>query len=66
MHAGASAQSVYGSGGVHYREISCTGSESTLTDCQHYLSVGSCYYDNKAGINCQFDYLRKFPRKRMT
>ena len=67
-HAGASVQSIYGSGGVpvHYSEVSCTGSESALTVCQRYLSTGSCYYYNRAGVNCHFDYLRKFRSKHDT
>jgi hypothetical protein len=51
-YSGAIAQSVYGTGSVHYNDFSCTGRESTLTSCRHSIGSSCDYRYYRAGVYC--------------
>jgi hypothetical protein len=60
-YSGAIAQSVYGTGSVHYSYFSCTGSESSLTNCWSSTGSSCDYHYYRAGVYCysSLHYLRE-------
>ena len=60
---GASVQSPVGSRNgsltIHINNVSCTGNEVSLVNCQHSRSVVNCSHHSDASVYCSFNVIRK-------
>lgn len=49
-----------GIGPIYFRDIECSGNETSLTYCTVNTNINDCTHDNDAGIRCDGGVLSKY------